>query len=190
MCAPATAAATSTPWRPDTMDPLAHANAPGAGHRAGRSIGFPRAPLFALAGLVLTSLVAVTAVRLTGHGAVTVPDAPPVATRSFRFEDRPDGSIVVLDASGRQVIDTVAPGTNGFLRGTMRGLARERKRAGVSPDLPFEMTGRLDGKLTLADPSTGRRVDLGSFGPTNAAVFARIMASAEPGARPGPPATQ
>ena len=81
------------------------------------------------------------------------------------------------------MIDTVAPGTNGFLRGTMRGLARERKRAGVSAELPFEMTGRSDGKLTLADPATGRRVALGSFGPTNAAVFARIMAS--PGHTPG-----
>jgi hypothetical protein len=39
------------------------------------------------------------------------------------------------------------------------------------------MIGRADGKLTLEDPGTGRRVDLGSFGPTNAAVFAQIMAS-------------
>lgn len=172
------------------MEPLAHANAPRAGHPAGHSIAFPRAPLFALAGLVLASLVAVSAVRLTGHGAVVVADAPPVATRSFRFEDRPDGSIVVLDASARHVIDTVAPGTNGFLRGTMRGLARERKRAGISPELPFVMTGRSDGKLTLADPATGRRVDLGSFGPTNAAVFARIMASPEQGPGPRVPVTQ
>jgi putative photosynthetic complex assembly protein len=140
-------------------------------------IRFPRAPLFALGALVLASVVTVAAVRLTGIGVVRVPDAAPVAMREFRFEDRPDGSIVVLDASGQQLIDTVAPGTNGFLRGTMRGLARERMRQGVSPALPFRMIGRADGKLTLEDPGTGRRVDLGSFGPTNAAVFAHIMAS-------------
>jgi putative photosynthetic complex assembly protein len=139
-------------------------------------IRFPRAPLFALGALVLASVVTVAAVRLTGIGVVRVPDAAPVAMREFRFEDRPDGSIVVLDASGQQLIDTVAPGTNGFLRGTMRGLARERMRQGVSPALPFRMIGRADGKLTLEDPGTGRRVDLGSFGPTNAAVFAHIMA--------------
>ncbi len=138
---------------------------------------FPRAPLFALGALVLASVLAVAAVRLTGVGAVHVADAAAVATREFRFEDRPDGSIVVLDASGQHLIDTVAPGTNGFLRGTMRGLARERMRQGVSPALPFRMIGRADGKLTLEDPGTGRRVDLGSFGPTNAAVFAQIMAS-------------
>jgi putative photosynthetic complex assembly protein len=138
---------------------------------------FPRAPLFALGGLIIASVVGVAVVRFTGVGAVHVPDAAAVAVREFRFEDRPDGSIVVLDASGKQLIDTVAPGTNGFLRGTMRGLARERKRQGVGPELPFKMIGRADGKLTLEDPGTGRRVDLGSFGPTNASVFASIMAS-------------
>ena len=136
-----------------------------------------RAPLFALGTLVLASVVAVTAVRLTGIGVAHEPDAAAVTTREFRFEDRPDGSIVVLDASGAHLIDTVAPGTNGFLRGTMRGLARERMRQGVGQALPFRMIGRSDGKLTLEDPGTGRRVDLGSFGPTNAAVFAHIMAS-------------
>jgi len=138
---------------------------------------YPRAPLFALGGLVLASVMAVAAVRLTGVGAMHVPDAPAVAVRELRFEDRADGSIVVLDAAGKQLIDTVAPGSNGFLRGTMRGLARERMRQGVSRELPFRMIGRADGKLTLEDPGTGRRVDLGSFGPTNAAAFAHIMAT-------------
>jgi putative photosynthetic complex assembly protein len=141
------------------------------------AVRLPRAPLFALGVLVIGSVVAVAAARLTGVGVQHQPEAAPVAVREFRFEDRPDGSIVVLDASGLQRIDTVAPGTNGFLRGTMRGLARERMRQGVSPALPFRMVGRADGKLTLEDPGTGRRVDLGSFGPTNAAVFAQIMAS-------------
>lgn len=139
--------------------------------------GFPRAPLFAVGGLIAATLIGVAAVRFTGVGVVHVPDAAAVSVREFRFEDRPDGSIVVLDASGQKLIDTVAPGTNGFLRGTMRGLARERKRQGVGPELPFRMIGRADGKLTLEDPGTGRRVDLGSFGPTNASVFANIMAS-------------
>ena len=140
-------------------------------------IRYPRAPLFALGALVLSSVVAVAAVRLTGVGAVHVADAPTLAVREFRFEDRPDGSIAVLDASGQQVVHTAAPGTNGFLRGTMRGLARERMRQGVGRDVPFRLVGHSDGRLTLEDPGIGRRVDLGSFGPTNAAVFAQIMAS-------------
>lgn len=137
----------------------------------------PRGALFAIGGMVLATVLTVAAVRLTGVGAQHLVDAPTVATRDFRFEDRPDGSIVVIDASTRHTVDTVAPGTNGFLRGTMRGLARERMRRSIGPEQPFRMTGHADGRLTLEDPATGRRVDVGSFGPTNAAVFAHIMAT-------------
>lgn len=142
-----------------------------------RPPGFPVAPLVAVGSLLLATLLTVAFVRFTGVGAVKTLDAPAVQVREFRFEDRPDGSIVVLDAAGQRLIETVAPGSNGFLRGTMRGLARERKRQGISPQLPFRMTGRADGRLTLDDPGTGRRVDIGSFGPTNAAAFAQIMGS-------------
>ena len=43
------------------------------------------------------------------------------------------------------------------------------------PSSRFGLIGRADGRLTLEDPATGRRVDLESFGPTNAAVFAQIL---------------
>jgi len=138
-------------------------------------IGFPKAPLFAVALLIGITLLVVAGVRYTGVGMVSVPDAPAVAVRTLRFEDRQDGSIAVLDESGRHQVDSVAPGTNGFLRGTLRGLARERKRAGVGAEVPFLLVGHADGRLTLRDPGTGRRVDLASFGPTNAAAFARLM---------------
>ncbi len=141
------------------------------------STDVPRGALFAVGTMVIATVLTVAAVRFTGVGAQHVADAPTVATRQFRFEDRPDGSIVVLDARSRRLVDTVAPGTNGFLRGTMRGLARERMRRSIGPEQPFLMIGHADGRLTLEDPATGRRVDLGSFGPVNAAVFAHIMAT-------------
>ncbi len=137
---------------------------------------FPKAPLVGAALLVVAALLAVALVRITGVGAIHVPDAPSVETREFRFADRADGSIAVQDARTQQLVDTVAPGTNGFLRSTLRGLARERKRQGIGPEPPFRLIGRADGRLTLEDPATGRRVDLESFGPTNAAVFAQLLA--------------
>ena len=140
----------------------------------------PRGMLAALGTMVLVALLSVTFVRLTGIGVSHVPDAPAVSVREFRFEDLPDGGIVVRDARSGRVVHSVAPETNGFLRGTMRGLARERRRRGIGPEIPFRMVGRADGKLTLEDPATGRRVDLGSFGPTNAAVFAGLMTDTPP----------
>jgi putative photosynthetic complex assembly protein len=151
-----------------------------AAHAADNAV--PRLPLLAAGALVVLSLIGVTAARYTGIGVAQVVDAPAVTVREFLFEDRSDGGIDVLDASSRQVVDTVAPGSNGFLRGTMRGLARERKRQGVSASVPFQLIGRSDGGLTLIDPATQRRVDLGSFGPSNAAVFSQLMSKPQPNA--------
>lgn len=133
-------------------------------------------PFAAIAALLLATLAAVSAVRLSGL-SIHAPDAAAVATRELRFQDQPDGSIAVIDAARRQRIALIE-GQAGFVRGTLRGLARERRRAGIGADRPFELVARADGRLTLIDPATGRRVDLESFGPTNAGEFARLLAPA------------
>jgi putative photosynthetic complex assembly protein len=142
--------------------------------------GLPRPVLLAAGVLILVALIGVATVRFTGVGAVQVPDAAAVTVKEFLFEDRSDGSIAILDARNREQVASVAPESNGFLRGTMRGLARERKRQGVGPDVAFQLVGRADGRLTLIDPGTKRRVDLESFGPTNAEVFAKLMTGSSP----------
>ena len=126
-----------------------------------------------IAAMLLVTVGSVAAVRWSGVD-IRSPDAPATAVRELRFEDRPDGSVAVIDArNGQQVHRYV--GENGFVRGTLRGMARERQRAGLGPQQPFELIGRADGRLTLKDPATGRLVDLESFGPTNAAAFAQLM---------------
>lgn len=136
----------------------------------------PALPLAALGALVLACILGVSAVRLAGLSAQQQADAATLSTRLLRFEDAADGGIAVRDARTGALLDTIAPGTNGFLRSAMRGLVRERKRQGLGPAQPFELLGRADGRLTLVDPGTGRRIDLESFGPSNAAVFARLLA--------------
>lgn len=136
----------------------------------------------AVGALVLASVVGAGVARMTGTSPQQRVDAPTLSSRALRFEDGADGSIAVLDARTGARLDTIAPGTNGFLRSAMRGLVRERKRQGLGPEQPFELLGRADGRLTLVDPGTGRRIDLESFGPTNAAVFARLLPTHPPGA--------
>ncbi|MCU0870114.1 MAG: putative photosynthetic complex assembly protein PuhC [Burkholderiales bacterium] len=127
-----------------------------------------------VAGIVLVAIVvAVAAARLGGFDT-HAPDAAPVAQRALRFLDRPDGGIAVVDAATGETLDVVQ-GEQGFLRGTLRGFARERRRLEQSAQQPLDLIARADGRLTLADPATGRRIDLESFGPTNAAVFARWL---------------
>ena len=62
-------------------------------------------------------------------------------------------------------------------------MARERRKQGLGAEPAFELVARADGRLTLLDPSTGERVDLESFGPTNAATFARLLTVQPPAAR-------
>lgn len=105
---------------------------------------------------------------------VREPDAAPTKVLQLRFEDRPDGSIAVINYTTGQVIDSVE-GEAGFVRGTLRGLAQERKRRGLDSEPPFELIYRADGRLTLADTATGRMVDLESFGPINAGTFFKLF---------------
>lgn len=139
------------------------------------NVPFPRGPLIAAALLISFTIAAAAIGRITGIGKTTEPDAATVTERSLRYEDRPDGSIVVLDGRDESLITILAPGTNGFMRGTLRGLARERKSRGIGAEQPFELIARADGRLTLIDPATDRRIDLESFGPTNAAAFAQLL---------------
>ncbi len=131
--------------------------------------------LRAAGAMVLAVLLGVTFVRLTGIGAAHAPPPPAVEVRELRFVDRPDGSIQIFDAADDSLVRTVEPGSDGFLRGAMRGLARERKRSGIAAEVPFRLVAHEGGRMTLEDPTTGRRIDLGSFGPTNAAAFAQLM---------------
>ena len=135
----------------------------------------PRGALLAIGALVIAAVIGAGLARFSGLGAMRVTAAPTVQVRELRFEDQPDGGVAIHDAGSGRVIQTVAPGTGGFLRGTMRGLVRERKRQGIGDDVPFRLVGHADGRLTLEDPAIGRLIDIGSFGPSNSAVFVQLM---------------
>jgi putative photosynthetic complex assembly protein len=137
---------------------------------------FPRAVLVAAACIVGLTLLAVSTLRLTGFDPAQAPAAV-VVERRLVFADASDGAVQVKDAVSGEAVARMA-GEQGFLRGVLRGLARERKRNELGSEQPFELIGRADGRLTLRDPATGRLVDLESFGPTNAAVFARLLTAA------------
>jgi putative photosynthetic complex assembly protein len=149
----------------------------------------PRGALVGIGILLAVSLVAVSAVRLSGID-VRTPDAEAVATRDLRFEDTVEGGVAVIDARTGRRVETFS-GEQGFLRGALRALARERKARGLGPEIPFQLVGRSDGRLTLIDNATGARIDLESFGPTNAGVFARLLLpdTSESGATAPQPAT-
>lgn len=139
---------------------------------------FPRWFLVGAGALMLFSLTAVALVRVTGNG----PDQKPATSRMerpLRFEDRPNGDVAVVDARTGEVV-SLFQGEQGFVRGALRALARERRARDLGPEQPFQLIARTDGGLTLFDPATGQKVDLESFGPANAGAFAKLLGERRP----------
>ncbi|WP_156255273.1 photosynthetic complex assembly protein PuhC [Sandarakinorhabdus oryzae] len=155
---------------------------------------FPKSALYAAGALILVSIATVGSIRL---GLLPAPEtAPesrmrrhvqPTVTRDFRFEDRADGALLVTDVAANKLVFIFPPGSNtGFIRGVMRGLMRERRLHEVARTGPVTVAQWADGALTLTDQSTGRIIELGSFGHTNRAAFAQLLVPYAPGG-PGVP---
>lgn len=163
-------------------------------HAAQHANTVPR-PALAMAGAVVALTLALTALVRVG---VLDREAVPAAARArggvtadilrhLVFVDRADGAVEVRDADRGGATLAVLIGENdggGFVRGVMRGMARERRMIGAGAAVPFALTGWSNGSLTLRDPATGRSIELGSFGATNRAAFARFLNLA-PATRPG-----
>ena len=145
------------PWAPDT---------------------FPAWVLYCAGALIAFSLISVGLIRITGNG----PDQRAAATiseRTLRFEDRSDGGVAVIDGKSGEVV-TILRGEQGFVRGTLRALTRERHSRGIGNGPAFTLTAYNDHRMSLLDPMTGARIDLEAFGPTNMGEFARFLAPAAP----------
>jgi putative photosynthetic complex assembly protein len=142
---------------------------------SGQARPFPRGPLIGAAALVGLAMASATLARVSGIGATQMPPATPVAGRDLRFEDRADGAVTIYAARTATVVDVLPPGSNGFVRGVLRGLARARKREHLGADIPIRLTRWSDGRLSVEDPSTGEAITLEAFGTTNVAAFARLL---------------
>ena len=139
---------------------------------------FPKGALVGAAALVSFAIVAAIGGRLTGMGKAVVPPGSVAEVRELRFEDASDGAVLVRAAADGRVVDRLAPQSNHFVRGTVRGLVRERKREHIGAEPPFRLARLTDGRLVLEDPATKRRVDLDAFGRSNVGAFAAIMDAA------------
>ena len=133
----------------------------------------PRHIGLALGLVMFASLALVAVVRWSGT-EIRYADSPSQQVRLLRFEDRPNGDIGVINAQDGSELARFS-GEQGFMRGALRAMARERKRRDIGPMDPFELHARTDGRLTLIDPATHMRLDLESFGPTNAGLFAQLL---------------
>lgn len=126
-------------------------------------------------GLGILLLVGLTIAPVSTQRTPDGQAATPRAERSFVATDRADGAVILADAGSGTPALVIAPGEDGFMRGTLRGLARDRHLRGLGPEQPFRLVVWNDGRLTLDDTATGRRLDLLAFGQSQAEAFARLL---------------
>ncbi len=144
----------------------------------------PPQAIWAAVMLVCTALVLAMLVRVGVLNREAIPSAEraaahvaPAVVRNLTFVDRGDGAVVVRDVKSGETVRVLIEGVpgNGFVRGVMRGMARERRIRGVATEPPFNLTLWQNGTLSLTDTTTGRAIELGSFGPDNRAAFAALL---------------
>jgi len=142
----------------------------------------PKAPLTALAGIMLLTVILAWA---STNGFVSTdsteqdhrPSPSAVEQIQLQFVDRPAGLIQVLDADVEQTITELKAGEDNFVRGVVRGLVRARRGRGIMDEAPFTLTRYADGRLIFSDPMTNEEILLNAFGPTNEQAFDRFLKS-------------
>jgi putative photosynthetic complex assembly protein len=137
---------------------------------------FPKAALIGAALLVGLSITMAAIGRQAQLAAPAVTEQPGlIAERSLIFADGSDGSVVVRDAEDGALVQIVQRGEGGFVRGVMRGLARDRRSRGIGQDPAFRLSEWQSGRLALEDPMTGKVIDLNAFGRDNRRAFSEIL---------------
>jgi putative photosynthetic complex assembly protein len=164
-------------------------NASASTHRPRRPDPHRRADPLGVRGwqlaLIGTAMLAALALagwgRLTGSGDPAAGLAPVAAERLIAFRHDAfvgpgsGGPVAVVAAEdGRRLLD-LPEGGEGFIRGLHRALMHERKRHGVSPEAPFRLSRRQDGRYVLEDLALNRVLALESYGHSNVEAMARLL---------------
>jgi putative photosynthetic complex assembly protein len=140
-----------------------------------KPMNVPKPALYMAAGMVAVVLALAGSARLFGFGAFKETPSTVLVERQLRFEDAADGGIRVIDARTNRQATLLPSGTNGFLRGALRALTRERRMARLGATQPFRLIRYADGRLVLLDPATAQHVTITSFGPTQIASFDALL---------------
>ena len=134
----------------------------------------PRPALAGIAALVAFTLGVTAVYRLGGQPPMRHAEGSVVDSRLLRFSDRPEGGIRVEDATDGSAVLVIYPGEDGFVRGVLRGLARERRSHEIGAHPPFRLARLADGRLTIEDTATARRIAFWSWGPPRSCRYSPL----------------
>ncbi|MEL7188148.1 MAG: photosynthetic complex assembly protein PuhC [Pseudomonadota bacterium] len=141
-------------------------------------------PVIFMGGVILCSIALTASVTMGFMDREGVPSeiraangTQQIATRNIQFFDVEGGMVRVEDADTGAVIGEYDRGTGGFVRQTGRALVHQRRIRGIGAETGFELVEWDNGALTLLDHTTGRSIELASFGADNRKIFADMLHS-------------
>lgn len=140
-----------------------------------RRPSFPRLPLYSAFALIAFAIAAIAFGERTGIGTVRTETGTPVDMIDLTLSQEPGDRVVVKEAASGRVIADFGPGEGGFIRGSIRGLARMRMVAEAEADAPYRLIKWNSGALTFSDTATGQRIHLNAFGPDQVAAFEKLL---------------
>jgi len=153
-----------------------------SGHGHSHDNMVPPAAIAFAGALIVASFALVASVRSnilpaapTAAELRTAQSIGKVRERLLHFADTPAGEVLITDARSGAEVARIGQEGSGFIRGVMRGLARERRMHGLDATQPFRLTLWQDTAVTLVDPTTGRILELNGFGSTNRAAFLKLL---------------
>jgi putative photosynthetic complex assembly protein len=136
-------------------------------------------PFLALVAAGAAVVIAMVAAAIGGSPTV-MPPAKIEATRLLRFDDAANGAVLITDAETGKQVSVLEPGTNGFIRASLRGLAHSGgHEEHAMANHPFRLTALSDGRLVLDDAVSHRSLDLEAFGSLNSAAYAALLTAPE-----------
>jgi putative photosynthetic complex assembly protein len=95
--------------------------------------------------------------------------------RALLVADQADGSVAIRDAATGRIVTIVPYGEQGFVRATLRRLARAREARGLGAATPFTLRRWDNGALSLHDPATGSNAEIYGFGGDHVRAFASML---------------
>jgi putative photosynthetic complex assembly protein len=145
--------------------------------RPRRRGSFPRLPLYSAFALVAFAFGTILFSQATGIGSMITDPGQPLDMIDLTISQADGDHVRVSDANSGKVLAEYGPADGGFVRGSMRALARMRMTADVDANEPYRVIKWSSGAVSLSDTRTGQRIYLNAFGPDQVAAFEKFLGS-------------
>lgn len=142
----------------------------------------PRSLVMMAASAAIITVLVVAFAQWTDTSALRTNDGAPAFAQEVQFLPLEGGRIAVQSVADGALITTVEAGTDGLLRGALRGLSMSRTQSNLNLTAPFILQRFEEDGVYLADPLTDRSIRLESFGPLETGATADLLRLGHSGA--------